>query len=220
MPMADSFIRNMNKTLTRITPPCPNLSKGIRNSLISELSFRLYSFVCNGNMSIAELIENTELIDATAHEVSAYISRLERSNIPIPEMVNSEINEAIALTENLRKCMIYSNPGKIITTRPKFKGCGIVDDCEGDILVGETLYELKNVDRDFRVADLRQILTYCALNIASGEIKIDNIGLLNARSGLSYVANINKLSFLTAGVSADELLREVIRYITSDNPSR
>lgn len=220
MPMADSFVRNMNRTLTRLTPPCPTQSKGMRNSLISELSFRLYSLICNEKITIQDLIKSTDLIKATARDVNNYISRLERLDTPIPEMNDMEINDAISLTDNLRKCLVYSNPGMVVTTQPKFKGCGIVDDCEGDILVGGTLYELKNVDRDFRVTDLRQVLTYCALSVASGQTSIEKIGLLNARSGLSYVMNINKLAYLAAGISADELLREVIRYITSDSPSR
>lgn len=220
MPMADAFVRQMNRTLTRVVPPCKSSFKGIRNSLISELSFRFYSCICNEKISISDLLNNVDLIGSIASDVCKYISRLERSEVAVPEMNAEEINEAVALAINLKNSMTYSNPGKNILTRPHFIGCGIVDDCEGDILVGTTLYELKNVERDFRLTDIRQLLTYCALNLASRQRDIDTVGLVNARSGLTYKMNVNKLSYLVAGVSADELFGDVIRYITVDTPSR
>jgi len=220
MPMAEAFVRQMNRTLTRVVPPCGSSFKGVRNSLISELSFRLYSKICNDEISLSDLLSDSALINLTADDVCRYISRLERSEVALPKMIAGEINEAVALAKNLKNCMTYTNPGKSIITRPHFIGCGIVDNCEGDILVGTTLYELKNVERDFRLTDIRQLLTYCALNTASGRRDIDTVGLINARSGLSYKMNVNKLSFLVAGVSSDELFGDVIRYITADSPSR
>jgi hypothetical protein len=220
MPMAETFVRQMNRTLDRVVPPCEGGHRGIRNSLISELSFRIYCEICNDQMLISNLAKNVDWIANAADEVCRYISRLERSEIPLAAMTVGEIAEAVALAKNLRNGINYSNPGKVVSTRPSFVGCGIVDNCEGDILVGETLYELKNVERDFRLTDIRQLLTYCALNLASGQRHIDMIGLINARSGLAYKMKINTLSLSVAGVSANELLGEVIRYITVDTPSR
>jgi hypothetical protein len=220
MPMADAFVRQMNRTLTRVVPPCNSAFKGIRNSLISELSFRLYSHVCNDQISFSELLGDSKTVGDMENEVCRYISRLERSEVTLPSMNFAEINEAVSLAKNLKILMTYANPGKSVLTRPNFIGCGIVDDCEGDMIVGTTLYELKNVERDFRLADIRQLLTYCSLNHASGQKDIDTVGLINARSGLTYKINVNRLSFLVAGVSANELFGDVIRYITVDTPSR
>jgi hypothetical protein len=220
MPMADAFVRQMNRTLTRVVPPCHSAFKGIRNSLISELSFRFYSLVCNNQISFSELLSDSQMVADIEKEVCRYISRLERSEALLPSLDFDEIDEAILLAKNLKNLMTYSNPGKSVLTRPHFIGCGIVDDCEGDIIVGTTLYELKNVERDFRLADIRQLLTYCSLNHASDKKEIDTIGLINARSGLTYKINVNELSFLVAGVSANELFGDVIRYITVDTPSR
>lgn len=153
-------------------------------------------------------------------EVLRYISRLERFESFLLNMDQLEIAEAKSLTINLRNIRAYTNPGKSVQTRPRFSRCGIVDNCEGDIIVGTTLYELKNVERDFRIADLRQLLTYCALNHASRQYEIESIGLINARSGLTHRIDLNKFAFSTAGVSSSELFDDIIIYITADFPSR
>lgn len=220
MPMAETFVRRMNRTLDRVVPPCEGAYKGIRNSLISELSFRAYCEICNDQKLISNLATDADWLSKSADGVRRYISRLERSEIPPAPMSVGEINEALLLAKNLRNGIKYSNPGKTVSPRPIFIGCGIVDNCEGDMLVGDALYELKNVERDFRLTDIRQLLTYCALNLASGQRQINTVGLINARSGLAYKMSVNTLSLSVAGVSANELLGEVIRYITVDTPSR
>lgn len=220
MPMADAFVRNMNVSLQRAFPPRPAIFKGYRNALISELSFRLYSHCLNETISLDKLLKNIDQTKIIVDEVYRYISRLERTVIPIPIMEAAEIDESFELAKNLHNFMRFTNPGRTALTRPKFTGCGIVDDCEGDILVDTTLYELKNVERDFRLADIRQLLTYCALNFASRQREIDTVGLVNAKSGRWYKIKLNDLALSTSGMPANELLGEVIRYITVDTPSR
>jgi len=220
MPMADAFTRNMNSTLTRALPPLESSFKGVRNSLISELSFRLYTYHCNEDFSLEKLLGDKDRLTILKDDVHRYIARLEKSETELTGFSEEEVVASALLTLRLRKCMNYINPGKNVVTKPIFIGCGIVDNCEGDILTGSTLYELKNVERDFRLADIRQLLAYCALNHESRQYLIDSVGLVNARSGLTYRIELDKLSYLTAGVSSSELFSDITRYITADTPSR
>ncbi|MFZ6649015.1 hypothetical protein ACO0LO_25040 [Undibacterium sp. TJN25] len=219
MPMGEAFVRAMNVDLERFSLPRPTIFKGARNALISELSFRLYTnFLSNGLSLDDELIESAA-VKSLANEVHIYISRLEQSS-SLLLMEKAEVLEAFDLAKRLRDFIRDTNPRDAVEMHPKFTGCGILDDCEGDILVGKTLYELKNVERDFRLADIRQLLCYCALNFASGKYEIDTLGLVNPRAGLYYRVGLNALSFAVSGGPAIELLSDVIRYVSMDTPSR
>lgn len=218
--MAESFVRKMNVTLIRASVPRENKFKGNRNALISELSFRLFSESINKKISLEEFSKKKIEINQLAEEVRSYISRLERSENDILGMELEEVNEAFALAKNLTDFARFTHPHQIVTTSPKFDGCGIIDQCEGDLLISSTLYEIKNVERDFRIADIRQLLTYCALNFASKKVKIDTIGLVNARSGLFYKVDLNTFSLSVSGMPSNELLDGIIQYVTADTPSK
>lgn len=216
--MGDAFVRSANAHLERVLPPRVSNFKGNRNSLISELSFRLFASRCLRTLPFSIDKTQVELL-ALVGEVHQYISRLERSEVLAP-MTEIEIEEAIVWADRLMKSLNFSSPGQAVVPRPRFSGCGIVDDCEGDILVGKTLFELKNVERDFRLADIRQLLCYCALNFASKQYEIQSVAVINARSGQYYRIDLNELALTISGVSVSELLSEIVRYVTTDMPSR
>lgn len=130
MPMADAYVRQINRTLTRVVPPCESAFKGIRNSLISEFSFRLYTYCCNDFSILDKLLADTAKVQEIVDEVLRYISRLERFESFLLNMDQLEIAEAKSLTINLRNIRAYTNPGKSVQTRPRFSRCGIVDNCE------------------------------------------------------------------------------------------
>lgn len=220
MPMGDAFVRGMNVKLERILPPFVPSGRGDRNALISELSFRIYCESIVSGRPFDELRSKTEFVDGLSYDVSKYISRLENTVSVVLEMSLAEKDEAFILASRLDQFIRYTNPGKEIRPRPHFFGCGVVDDCEGDILAGDMLIELKNVERDFRIADLRQLLTYCALDFAAGSKGIKQVGLVNARSGQWYKIGLNDLSLAVSGVPSTDLISDLIRYITADAPSR
>lgn len=214
MPMGDAFVRSMNVHLTRLFPPRKSPFKGVRNALISELAYRIYC----AHLQRLSPLDRFE-VEALALEVDGYIGRLER-NVELEPMSLAERNEAYALSENLSRAVNYSMPGLQVTARPHFFGCGILDDCFGDLLVGSTLVEIKNVERDFRLADVRQLLCYCALNSVSSQYSIREIALLNAKSGLFYRTDLDSLATSSAGVTGSALLADIVRYITTDLPSK
>ncbi len=220
MPLADAFVRAMNASLERFAMPLPSAGPPTRNALLSELAFRLYENALAGRMSLeAEPVQQAERVQKIADDVRRYISALERG-VEYAEISAGEMRESFTLATRLDSCMKSLEPSKAIVVRPKFAGCGIIDDCEGDLLVGETLYEVKNVERRFRIADVRQLLCYCALNSASHEHAIESVGLVNARSGRLYRISLNALCLASSGEPAVALLSEIIGYAGADLPSR
>jgi hypothetical protein len=101
-----------------------------------------------------------------------------------------------------------------------FTGCGFVDASEGDAIYGQTLYEIKTVERPFRSHDIRQTIVYAALNLAAGQFAISNIGLFNPRRGLYCDVNLDRVCLEISGRPTQELLALVVQAISSGEMSR
>ena len=107
-----------------------------------------------------------------------------------------------------------------IILRPTFKGCGFVDASEGDVISGKTVFEVKTVERPFRSNDIRQVVTYAALNFASKQFEIANIGLYNPRRGLYCDLELDYVCSEISGRPAQELLSLIVQAQSSGEMSR
>jgi hypothetical protein len=218
LPMADSFTRMMNSHARPFADPYPSTFPPQRNAGISELAFRLFD--ASGEFPpelVADDVVDHPLTIRLAANTRKYIGKLDGS-IEEGGITREERIEAARLWSRLSRHFRDNEGGYPIVTRPKFIGCGFVDDCEGDILAGTVLYEIKNVERDFRLVDVRQLLAYVALNSAAPRHRIEAVALLNARSGKFFRMRLNSLALAVAGVPASELLSGIVDYLTSDRP--
>jgi hypothetical protein len=217
--MGEALTRTLNGRLRSFAPAYPSRFPAKRNALISELGFRIFCAAHSGTLSLSGDDASSSPVTAElAEHTREYISSLE--NYQYTAATRPEIEGAVMLAQRLSTFFLSKDMGDAILTRPQFKGCGVIDDCEGDVLVGATLCEIKNVGRGFRLADLRQLLTYAALNSADPMYNIDAIGLVNARSGMFYRVKLNILSMAVAGVTSPELLADIVNYISLNQPSR
>jgi hypothetical protein len=126
-----------------------------------------------------------------------------------------EVNE---FTRRLLKLFLSENKTSIV--RPMFRGCGYIDSSEGDVINVRTLYEIKTVDRLFRSHDLRQVITYAALNYASKQFEIERVGLFNPRSGYVCEFPIDEVCREISGISGDEFLARLVNVVSSSDISR
>ena len=110
--------------------------------------------------------------------------------------------------------------GRKIITAPIFPGCGFVDRSFGDLLVGDTLYEVKSGDRNFRLMDVKQILVYLALNIISHSHDINYVGFVNPRVGIYYKLGISDFAYAISGKNMIQLLSDIIEFVSSGGVSR
>jgi hypothetical protein len=216
LPLGDAFTRTVNRNLRLFAGPYPSLFPSSRNAAISELGFRIFSGVSHAILSgVPEEAVDAPLVISLADQTRDYIESLEGA-LPARTITREERREALELARRLARFFAHNESGRMLITRPSFAGCGILHDTEGDVLAGTVLYEIKNVDRDFRLVDLRQLLTYAALNSAAPAYEIDGVALLNVRSGKYFRIGLNNLSLAVAGFPAAKLLSEVINYLSAE----
>lgn len=119
-----------------------------------------------------------------------------------------------------RLSRFFTQPNRQLLLRPRFAGCGFVDSSEGDVIFGGTLFEVKTVERLFRSSDIRQTITYAALNLASSQFAVNNVGLFNPRRGLFCDINLEQVCSEISGRPGPQLLALVIQAISSGEISR
>ena len=219
-PLMDGFVRRLNRELcTRDFKPMVSETSPNRRGFVNEVAFSVFCELVS-SVQRGSKFSSKFAIEKAAKLVSRQASRefLEGNYDPnLSEIETSDIEEQI---DRLYWKLVESRGVEAVTSRPQFKGCGIVDKCEGDLLIQKTLFEIKAGDRPFRAIDLRQLLTYLALNRASGSPSIEGIGLVNPRVGVSFEMLVDEFSFEVSGRDPASLMESVVYGMSSGDISR
>lgn len=211
LPLAESTVRAMNLRVDRVYEPLEADCPVALNGFVNEFAFRLAeSSYCTGPAMIA-----TEAISEVYGSTEAYIMRLPRPSVPSSGSErDAATRDAVAIARRLAEMITAARGDRSITFRPEFVGCGVLDACEGDILLGDDLWEVKSGDRQFRQTDVRQILIYCALNHAAKTRPIGRFSLVNPRAGIVAGGTVIDLVHDVAGCDPGTLFDEIIECVT------
>lgn len=216
-PLADGFWAVENLLVERIYPPLQDgTSKRIR-ALVNETAFRAFSKL-HGTRHSPGSADLVRAIDDSLPESIAYVSRFSSSSPPASTDVSTESRREI---ESLAIRLLSYFPGHLPTIlRPQFRGCGLLSACEGDLIEGSCLYEVKAGDRPFRIVDLRQLLTYSALSFSMGELSFQHIGLFNPRTGVAWRKSLEEVSHSLSGLRLNDTLTAMVEQFSSTSASR
>jgi hypothetical protein len=148
LPFGEAFVRGLNARLnTRIAQQSSWGGEAGRRSAIAQLAALMFE---HGDPQLD--------LDAAFDQTAAQLG----------VDLEDKLNKFERLELKRSHDYLTQHVGRIdLVFRPQFLGCGMVSPCEGDYLLGETLYEMKYGWHGFRVVDVRQVLTYCALNLTS-----------------------------------------------------
>lgn len=212
-PTCEHLVRKINTRLfTREFPPLEHKSDRNR-SLVAEFGFSLY--VVMRDHSIPKSRDRTAIAIAeedARRRIKLLVERDETSD----ELSADERLEA----QEIARRLFASFPAWRILLRPVFEGCGYVDASEGDVIYGDTLYEIKTVDRSFRSNDIRQLIVYAALNALKPVSPIRKIGVVNPRRGTTFALPLEYVSREISGKSSSELFEDIYQAISAGGFSR
>lgn len=211
MPLGDSYWRRENLLLESIYPGIENLVSTDMRGFVNELAFIAFSNMRDDKVQPAPSVE--EAIQIAIPAAISYINRLIKPTILTSAEVDGDcIKEATLLLLSLGRMFPETIPA---TFRPKFQGCGILGACEGDLVFGECLYEIKAGARAFRMADLKQLLVYSALSYAEDSRIFKFVGLCNPRTGAHWVRDLDSVCYAISGLSASDVLSNLTKSFES-----
>lgn len=216
-PLADGFWTVENLLVDRISPPLtPKAAKGMR-AVINETAFRAFCSL-HGKPKPVSRDDVLFAVDSQLAESILYVGRFSSA----PPLIAKDVDEDCRKEAGtLVLSLLHYFPGTETTTlRPRFNGCGLISECEGDLIEGSCLYEVKAGDRAFRVADLRQLLTYTALAYAKGTLSFQDIGIFNPRTGVAWRKSLEEVSHSLSGLRLSDTLTALVEQFSGASASR
>ncbi len=210
-PLAESFVRAMNIAADRFDVPMKSDVSVILNGFINELGFRIAENISPTGAAGADAV----LAEKNYRDTETYFRRLRRAGTPHSDDERQRaVCDAIDLANRLLAVIRARKGARDVVFHPSFRGCGVHDDCEGDLLVGKELWEVKSGDRNFRQTDVRQLLTYCALNHAAKSHVITDYRFVNPRTGVIFGGSLHDLVRTVAACEPEILYGEIIEFLS------
>lgn len=187
-----------------------------RRGLVNETAFQLLAVETNAKTTA---VAQPNLKDVV-RSVSMRLAKFDQSASNLSEELSAE--EVDDIQEQLRRLrqLFPMEIGASFVIEPRFLGCGFLDACNGDVLRGSTLYEIKAGDRPLRSIDLRQLLTYTALNYIAKSHEIDSVAIANIRTGLVLELSVEELTMQVSGLHPSELFGLMAYTLASGDMSR
>lgn len=214
-PTCEHFVRKLNLNLYRREDTEMPSSSTTDRAFIAEYGFAL--FVERRWPSIpGSAIADQEIL--AKEEARKRIEPL-RGKGSVPDNFTAEQDvEGNMIAQRLGA--FFNSKRSNTLPRPIFPGCGLIDHSEADVLSDRTLYEVKTVERGFRSNDIRQLITYCALNNLSRRFEVEKVGLFNPRRGISFELELDLVAREISGKTANDLFEDIHQAISSGGISR
>lgn len=213
LPFSEGYVRALNEEATSFGSETPHVEEA-RATAVGELSYLLASeSTARGRRPAAT---ESEFIDSLADRAQEYLSRFpDESGEPIDD---AEKAESLVMAQQAFDLLVDLVPyhGAPVVVRPSFPGYGLIDECEGDLRIGDCLCEFKAVTRPFRGVDLRQVLTYLALSSHDDSVSFTHVLLINQRRATSFQTSTEHLVYGLTGRSETELFEEVLDFALFD----
>lgn len=214
--LTPNFIRVFNDNqITAINTKQVISVEEVRYDLVSEAAFNLSEFAFLNK--VTPLNAFTEKVQSKIIEVTAR-GIWKPGNYAENDLTISEIEkqEIISIADNTLE-FIEKLGGHDVLFKPKFKGYSFIPDLYADISIGDSLFEIKTVNRNFKSSDLKQLFIYIALRQVSGEENWKFAGLYNPRKGVYCKFNIKSLIYnLTGGKTPNEAFENLLNGLNRD----
>jgi hypothetical protein len=223
-PNSESVIKGLNKTVLNLRRASFAWSRADRRAFVNEIGFELFAHRVRGAPAGHSEFSFDDRFSMAVAAAGTSLARFSFTS-PQPDYpTNLERLEAMSLANGLhsfrRRVEYIARDWQQTCVHPRFRGCGILEACEGDLLIGDILVEVKSGDRNFRSIDIRQLLTYCALNSMEKQFNLRQVACVNPRRATYFRVDLETLCLQLCRKPSDELLSEIVYYLSSGDISR
>lgn len=223
LPFGEKFVRVINLSYQRydFSHEYDGHPDADIRAYVNELGFEFYALLHeqtaqNSYADIASL--DTSSLE---QQVAERINGLSSGSANVSSLLNPHNKkEAIELANATKAYFDSQHRAGNVRIKPRFVGCGFVDDCFGDVLVDTTLVEIKAGDRNFRSTDIRQLLVYAALNSVSQHMHLEDVALLNPRRGIFYRTSLQTLCVECSAQDSSTILSRIVNYVSETSVSK
>lgn len=190
-----------------VARPFAPTEESANNDLVADTGFGIFAAAVQSGKSVHS-VRNEALVERISQSAFERIKGLRKLEGKADLKHLRGIDDAMEIAVRLEDFFECEDAGELLI-QPRFKGCGILDSCYGDLLMHTTLYEVKCVERNLRSIDIRQVLTYAALNYQSRQYAINQVCVVNPRRGIAFRFDVETLAQHASGKNSAELFHQI-----------
>ena len=142
-----------------VARPLDPTEDSANNDLIADTGFGIFVAAIQSGKSV-HAIRNAAQLKRVSQSAFERIKRLRSIEGKAKLTHLRGMDDSIEIAVRLENFFVDKGSGEFVI-QPRFKGCGILDSCYGDLFRDNTLFEVKCVERNLRSIDIRQVLAYC-----------------------------------------------------------
>ena len=201
-PWISDYVSSINKGLVgRLEYSIELGDDTVHRSINNTIAFTLFKNV---------ITEQNNDIEKAFLEAQKIVANYPRNNIET--FVLSDVYKKTIQRQSERLVKRYKD--KTPEFYPEFSGCGIMESCQGDLFYNNTLVEIKAGERGVLSSDIKQIITYCALNWLSNNPKnIKYVELYNPRQGIIWESELEELIMTVSNLPIEDLFDQIGKYL-------
>lgn len=183
-------------------------------SVIAEFAFYLARIAVKEKTSVEKIFSNRKFCK-NAEQFALKIIAKYKGNKKPPRisLIEQELEEGFALAMNYQRFLKQRGQEQDIEFAPVIPGAGFLPLCKADLSIGNTLFEIKTVDRNLAGKDIRQIIIYLALQSATGERRWVSAGFFNPRRAIYHEFGVDDIVRRMSGRSTIEVFQDLIDFI-------
>ncbi|WP_155633275.1 hypothetical protein [Burkholderia stagnalis] len=191
------------------------IEAGTRADMVAEFAFWSARLLHGSGLAAESLLDQHEIVQKASRMAFEVVQKYEGVKPDVLEPLSpSELRQGVALTRNYASLYRACLPGNPIEFSPRFQGCGFLNAAQGDLGIGTTLVEIKTTTRKVSGKDLRQLITYLALDAGAGRQRWSHVAVFNPRRGTFHCAEVDALLLrISGGKPRVDVLGEIVEFV-------
>jgi hypothetical protein len=191
------------------------IDSGTRADIVAEFAFWGARLLHDKGQKADSLLDDPEVIQEASRIAFEVVKKYEgvKPDV-IGPLLPTELHQGLALTKSYASLYRVCQPTTHIEFGPRFQGCGFLNTAVGDIGIDGTLVEVKTTTRKVAGKDLRQLITYLALDAGAGRQRWSHIAVFNPRRGTFHRAEVDALLLrISGGKPRVDVLGELVEFV-------
>jgi hypothetical protein len=215
--LTPSFVHMVNDGLKRRlldesyghVPPVEVKATEDDPALVAEFAFCLARVAADNNVSVDHAVGESSLFTLARLSAERTIYSYEQENTTPLSAIGQD--EGLALAHNYEAFFCQKHAS--VEFSPRIAGAGFISSCLADLSVGDTLYEVKTVNRNIASKDMRQLMVYLALQAATGNRRWNKAGFFNPRRAVYHEFVVDNLvSRMSGGRPSVEVFADLVGF--------
>jgi hypothetical protein len=185
----------------------------IRPDIVAEFAFRGARLLKIRGLGPDELVQHSTVLTAASQEAFDVIQRYEGRKPAFTSLTSEEVFEGARIAQNYDGLYRAFPIDTEFEFCPRFPGAGFLSTAEGDLGIGDTLVEIKTTTRHVAGKDIRQLLTYLALDSNGGRQRWTHLAVFNPRLATLHRAEVDALILrLSGGKPRSDVFAELLAF--------